>query len=110
MKRMGSAWGIALSTFVIPCILQVIQVGIVLRGQTKGQAEEDWFNKCSFMMIANAYVVIVGVVFATVWAGGNNWAMKEGAYWARIPTTPMSGVTPSRATFPQQLKELSEER
>jgi hypothetical protein len=60
-------------------------------------------------MIVNGYVIIVGVVFATVWAGANNWAMKEGVYWEKIPTTPMSAITPSSATLSDKLKNLSEE-
>ncbi|KAJ7937716.1 hypothetical protein B0H13DRAFT_1852352 [Mycena leptocephala] len=109
IQRMRAAWLIATSNFVIPCILQVIQVGVVFHGRTKGQSEEEWFNECSFMMIVNGYVVIVGVVFATVWAGANNWAMKEGAFWARIQTTPISATTPSSATSPYKLNPISEE-
>ena len=75
---MLAAWRIALSTFLIPCILQVIQVGIVLRGRNEGQSEEEWFNEFSFMMIINGYVIIIGVVVTTVWAGANNWEIKEG--------------------------------
>jgi hypothetical protein len=106
---MRTAWLIAVSDFIIPCILQVIQVGIVFHGPTKGQSEEGWFNECSIVMIVNGYVIIVGVVFATVWAGANNWAMKEGVYWEKIPTTPMSAITPSSATLSDKLKNLSEE-
>ncbi|KAJ7924790.1 hypothetical protein B0H13DRAFT_1863654 [Mycena leptocephala] len=109
IQQMCAAWLIATSNFVIPCILQVIQVGVVFHGRTKGQAKEEWFNEYSFMMIVNGYVVIVGVVFATVWAGANNWAIKEGAFWARIPTTPISATTPSSATSPYKLNPMSEE-
>ncbi|KAJ7474543.1 hypothetical protein B0H11DRAFT_1918254 [Mycena galericulata] len=83
--------------------------GVVFQGPTKGQSEEEWFNECSIMMIVNGYVTIAGVVFATVWAGANNWAIKEGGYWAKIPTTPMSVVTPSSSTFSDKLNNLPEE-
>lgn len=109
IQRRRTAWLIAISDFVIPCILQVIQVGVVFHGPTTGQSEEAWFNECSIMMIVNGYVIIVGVVFATVWAGATNWAMDEGAYWAKIPATPMSARTPSSATFSKKLENLSEE-
>jgi hypothetical protein len=50
-------------------------------------------KECSIMMIVDGYVVIVGVVFATAWAGANNWAMKEGAYWARYQLPAMQVVS-----------------
>ncbi|KAJ7433262.1 hypothetical protein B0H11DRAFT_2296947 [Mycena galericulata] len=108
-QRMRIMWLIAISNFVFPCILQIFQVGVVFQGPTKGQSEEEWFNECSIMMIVNGYVTIAGVVFATVWAGANNWAIKEGGYWAKIPTTPMSVVTPSSSTFSDKLNNLPEE-
>jgi hypothetical protein len=107
---MRVAWGITISNFVIPCTLQAIQVVVVLIGRSKEQSELQWFYECSFLMIINGYVTILGVIFATVWAEATNWAIQEGASWARIPTTPMSAEmsaeTPSSATFLYRLKDI----
>ncbi|KAJ7845890.1 hypothetical protein B0H13DRAFT_1908157 [Mycena leptocephala] len=86
-QQMQIAWRISMSNFVIPCTLQAIQVIVVLLGRSKGQSELQWFYECSFLMIINGYITILGVIFATVWAEATNWAIQEGASWARIPMT-----------------------
>ncbi|KAG2125868.1 hypothetical protein BD769DRAFT_1628516 [Suillus cothurnatus] len=55
---------IALSNFVFPVILNIIQLGLIFSSTTS-------FFQTSTVYMVNNYVNIIGVVFATIWAIGS---------------------------------------
>ncbi|KAK6966378.1 hypothetical protein R3P38DRAFT_2752550 [Favolaschia claudopus] len=86
-KTLRMIWMTSLTNFIIPCILQVVQIALILHGR-QGKTEDQWFSECSLMMVLNGYLTIIGVVFATVWAN-----------WSRLPTTPSSAASPWSQDF-----------
>jgi hypothetical protein len=74
--RLKGLFYIAISNFVLPCILGFVQVILVFTVPVKGSSEQQritWFFECSYIMITYNYLTIIGVVFATVWSTGSAW-------------------------------------
>ncbi|KAK6966273.1 hypothetical protein R3P38DRAFT_3376254 [Favolaschia claudopus] len=95
-KTLRMIWMTSLTNFIIPCILQIVQIALILHGR-QGKTEDQWFSECSLMMVLNGYLTIIGVVFATVWA---NWTIQSQAeVWSRLPTTPSSAALPWSQDF-----------
>ncbi|OBZ67596.1 hypothetical protein A0H81_12150 [Grifola frondosa] len=57
---------IAASNFVFPVMFNVAQLVIFMTTTD--------FTVCLYVQQANYFISIIGVVFATIWATGNNWA------------------------------------
>lgn len=62
--RLRGLFLIALSNFVFPVILNIIQLGLLFSSTTS-------FFRTSIVYMVNNYVNIIGVVFATVWSIGS---------------------------------------
>ncbi|KAJ7161596.1 hypothetical protein C8R46DRAFT_1105060 [Mycena filopes] len=86
LRKMRTACFLTLGNFVIPCVVQLVLIILVLIGPVKGQSDTRWFYQCSFLMIINGYITIVGVGLATVWAEATDWGIREGVSWERIAT------------------------
>lgn len=63
-SRIQALFLIALSNFVFPVILNVIQLGLIFSTTTS-------FFQASIVYMVNNYVNIIGVVFATIWSIGS---------------------------------------
>ncbi|KAG0697221.1 hypothetical protein DFH29DRAFT_812013 [Suillus ampliporus] len=62
-SRLRGLFLIALSNFVFPVILNIIQLGLTFGYSTS-------YIQASILFVVNNYVNIIGVVFATVWSMG----------------------------------------
>lgn len=60
--RLRALFLIALSNFVFPVVLNIIQLGLILASS---------FFRTSMVYMVNNYVNIIGVVFATIWSIGS---------------------------------------
>jgi len=87
---------IAVSNFVLPCFMNLVQLIIVFIGPTRGDSMMEWFLTCTYIMMANNYLTIIGVVFATIWSSGNQWAAKNG-YASKSDPSSGSGTIPQRS-------------
>jgi hypothetical protein len=79
-SRLHGLFYIAISNFVLPCVLGFVQVILVFTVPVQGSSEEQritWFFECSYIMITYNYLTIIGVVFATVWSTGSTWALER---------------------------------
>lgn len=63
-SRIQALFLIALSNFVFPVILNIIQLGLIFSKTTS-------FFQASLVYMVNNYVNIIGVVFATIWSIGS---------------------------------------
>ncbi|KII90344.1 hypothetical protein PLICRDRAFT_38849 [Plicaturopsis crispa FD-325 SS-3] len=73
-RRIRGLLLIAISNFIFPVVLNVVQL-ILLIGKTKTNGS---FIRMALVFVANTYVTIIGVVFATVWSTGSSWAHSQG--------------------------------
>lgn len=91
---------ISVSNFVFPSLLSLVQLILVFRGPTTGSevAKGNWFLNCTYIMMVNDYITIVGVVFATVWATGTKWATENGLSSEHLAST--HSTTPNNTAFP----------
>lgn len=64
VSRLRGLFLIALSNFVFPVILNIIQLGLIFSSTTSS-------IQASIVFVVNNYVNIIGVVFATVWSIGS---------------------------------------
>ncbi|KAG6909190.1 hypothetical protein DXG01_001704 [Tephrocybe rancida] len=69
LARLRSIFAIALANFVFPLFMNVAQLILVLR--------DVHYPRGSEVLISNLYVAIIGLLFATVWAGGNAWGRDD---------------------------------
>src|SRR6267154_6291079 len=63
-SRLRALFLIALSNFVFPVILNIIQLGLIFSSSSS-------FFRTTLVYNVNCYVTIIGVVFATVWSIGS---------------------------------------
>ncbi|KAJ6595830.1 hypothetical protein DFH09DRAFT_1135736 [Mycena vulgaris] len=69
LSRIRGLFVIALSNFVFPLFLNVTQMIMITRDTDYARGAE--------VLMANMYVSIFGVLFATVWASGNAWGRNN---------------------------------
>ncbi|KAJ8595649.1 hypothetical protein M405DRAFT_871734 [Rhizopogon salebrosus TDB-379] len=65
VRRLRSLFIIAVSNFMFPVVLNIIQLGLSI-----GQSN---YIRTSLVVVVNTYVIVIGVVFATVWASGTQY-------------------------------------
>jgi hypothetical protein len=65
VRRLRSLFIIAVSNFMFPVMLNIIQLGLSI-----GQSN---YIRTSLVVVVNTYVIVIGVVFATVWASGTQY-------------------------------------
>ena len=65
-SRLKALFWIAVSNFVIPVILTLVQLVFVF-------CDRDWFHG-SYVFIVNTHIQIVGVIMATIWCTGMRWS------------------------------------
>jgi len=63
--RLRSLFVTAVSNFVFPVTLNIIQLGLSI-----GQSNSI---RTSLVVVVNSYVIVIGVVFATIWATGTQY-------------------------------------
>jgi len=71
ISRIRGLFAIALANFVFPLFLNITQVVLITRDTNYARGAE--------VLMANMYVSIFGVLFATVWASGNAWGRNNSA-------------------------------
>jgi len=81
LARIRSIFVIALGNFVFPLFMNVTQLILITRDTNYARGAE--------VLMANMYVSIFGVLFATVWASGQAWGRENGR----------SDVSTFRATY-----------
>jgi hypothetical protein len=97
--RLRGLFLIALSNFVFPVILNIIQLGLVFSSTTS-------FFRTSIVYMVNNYVNIIGVVFATVWSIGSR-KLEESAP-TRSLVSEANTIAPGRvAQGSRDLKSVS---
>ncbi|PFH53348.1 hypothetical protein AMATHDRAFT_137971 [Amanita thiersii Skay4041] len=86
-SKITTLFWIALSNFVFPVILSLIQLIYAFQGAQ--------FLPGTYVQLVNGYVEIIGVLLATVWAAGTRWTLD------RNPTEQISVIPPMQfATTP----------
>ncbi|GJE96435.1 hypothetical protein PsYK624_126320 [Phanerochaete sordida] len=78
-RRIRSLMWIAVSNFVIPDILSLVQLIVLFLHPDDGEVALYVF----VIFFANPCVEIIGVLFATVWAASNHWQADHGS---AVPT------------------------
>ncbi|KAJ8486952.1 hypothetical protein ONZ45_g14503 [Pleurotus djamor] len=73
--RARTLFMISISNFVVPCIFCTAQ--IVIASVDIQATNLSLFLFSTYLAVANNYVTILGVVFATVWSAGSRW-MEHG--------------------------------
>ncbi|KAG0708187.1 hypothetical protein DFH29DRAFT_1075826 [Suillus ampliporus] len=97
-SRLRGLFLIALSNFVFPVILNIIQLGLVFSSQAS-------FFQTSLVYMVNNYVNIIGVVFATIWSIGSR-RMEESPAPPRSLFSESSTITSKRVHTPQGSQNL----
>jgi hypothetical protein len=69
LARLRGIFAIALANFVFPLFMNVTQLVLITRDRSYARGAE--------VLMANMYVSIIGVLFATVWASGNAWGRNR---------------------------------
>ncbi|KAJ7250591.1 hypothetical protein C8J57DRAFT_676979 [Mycena rebaudengoi] len=69
LSRLRGLFAIALANFVFPLFLNVTQLILIIRDTDYARGAE--------VLMANMYVSIFGVLFATVWASGHSWGRNN---------------------------------
>ncbi|KAG6909187.1 hypothetical protein DXG01_001701 [Tephrocybe rancida] len=69
LARLRSIFAIALANFVFPLFMNIAQLILVLR--------DVHYPRGAEILMANLYVAIIGLLFATVWAGRNAWGCDD---------------------------------
>ncbi|KAG6887516.1 hypothetical protein C0995_014712, partial [Termitomyces sp. Mi166 len=69
LARLRGIFAIALANFVFPLFMNVTQLILIIRDTNYARGAE--------VLMANMYVSIFGVLFATVWASGNAWGRNN---------------------------------
>ncbi|KAG6909196.1 hypothetical protein DXG01_001710 [Tephrocybe rancida] len=69
LARLRGIFAIALANFVFPLFMNVTQLILIVRDTNYARGAE--------VLMANMYVSIFGVLFATVWASGNAWGRNN---------------------------------
>ncbi|KAJ7449180.1 hypothetical protein FB451DRAFT_1287754 [Mycena latifolia] len=65
-SKLQSLFFIALGNFVFPCMLSLVQLIFLFRDPN--------FLDGTYVFITNCYVEIIGVLLATIWVAGGQWA------------------------------------
>lgn len=87
IERMRWLYWIAISNFVLPCILSLVQLVLIFRDSN--------FLVSTYVNLVNNYVDIIGVIFATVWSTGSNWATEKGLVSHHTPSSDNSDSSAS---------------
>ncbi|KAG6856474.1 hypothetical protein H0H87_004053 [Tephrocybe sp. NHM501043] len=69
LARLRGIFAIALANFVFPLFMNVTQLILIINDTNYARGAET--------LMANMYVSIFGVLFATVWASGNAWGRNS---------------------------------
>lgn len=69
LERLRGLFAIALANFVFPLFMNVTQLILIVRDTNYARGAE--------VLMANMYISIFGVLFATVWASGNAWGRNR---------------------------------
>ncbi|KAG6808414.1 hypothetical protein H0H92_004232 [Tricholoma furcatifolium] len=69
LSRLRAIFTIALANFVFPLFMNITQLVLITRDTNYARGAE--------VLMANMYVSIFGVLFATVWASGNAWGRND---------------------------------
>ncbi|KAG1747107.1 uncharacterized protein EDB91DRAFT_68536 [Suillus paluster] len=91
--RLRGLFLIALSNFVFPVILNLIQLGLVFGSKAS-------FFQTSLVYMVNNYVNIIGVVFATIWSIGSR-RLEESQAPPRLWASEASTITSKRVHSPR---------
>lgn len=90
--RLRNLFVIAVSNFVFPVTLNIIQLGLSIGSLN--------YTQTSLVVVVNSYVTVIGVVFATIWASGTQYfeSQQEEASCAFTLSTFRGRSTPERQT------------
>jgi len=72
LSRIRGIFAIALANFVFPLFMNVTQLILIIRDTNYARGAE--------VLMANMYISIFGVLFATVWAKGHSWGQQNGKH------------------------------
>lgn len=87
-QRIKGLFWISVSNFVFPLILGIVQLVLYL-------SIPDDYLTALYIEVANLHVIVIGVVFATVWMAEGNWASSRGISPDSIPNlTPIAFAKP----------------
>ncbi|KAG0708239.1 hypothetical protein DFH29DRAFT_893858 [Suillus ampliporus] len=87
-SRLQGLFVIALSNFVFPVVLNIIQLGLIFSSTTS-------FFQTTVVYMVNNYINIIGVVFATIWSIGSR-ILEESLPPTRSLLSEGSTITPGR--------------